>query len=121
MMVQGAHYILGPCIETLLPKLFLDHELKGREHVSGIRLVVRRSFLETLNRQEREALMKILFRLKQYPRNEDVAENLSERAVAHFRIADGAGAMCSDDISARDLIGDIRNLRQYSQKYSLGN
>jgi len=74
------------CIETLFPKLFLDHQLRGQEHVSGIRLEVKRSFRETLNRQECEALTNILFRLKEHPRNEDVTENLSEHAVAHLVI-----------------------------------
>jgi hypothetical protein len=98
-------------IETLFPKLLRDHQLKGREHASGIRLEVKRSFRETLSGQERDALVNILLRLKEYPRNEDVMENLSERAVARFVIADGSGAMCSDGISARDLIGEIGDFR----------
>ncbi len=99
------------CVEILLPKFFEDRKLKGQD-MSGIRLVVKRSFRDTLVPDEQKALSKIIERIKEYPRNQDIAEILSERAVANFEVIDGLGdVMCSDDISVEDLTGDIRDFR----------
>jgi hypothetical protein len=99
------------CVEVLLPKLFEDRKLKGQD-MSGIRLVVKRSFRDTLVADEQEALSKIIERIKDYPRNQDIAESLSERAVVNFKVIDGLGdVMCSDDITVEDLTGDIRDFR----------
>lgn len=107
------------CVEILLPKFFEDRRLKGQD-MSGIRLVVKRSFRDTLIPAEQGALVRIIERVKDYPRNQDIVENLSERAVANFRVIDGQGdVMCSDDITVSDLVGDIGEFRGLFNKINL--
>jgi hypothetical protein len=97
------------CVETYLPKLFEDLKLKGQD-MSGLRLVVQRSSRDTLDDQEKGELAKIVEAMRDYPRNENIMVQLSERAAARFRIEDGSGdAICSDGILVSELIGSVRD------------
>jgi hypothetical protein len=95
------------CVETYLVKVFEDFRLKGQD-MSGLRLVVQTSFRATLEEPEKQSLRKIVQTIRNYPRNENLTEQLSERAVARFRIEDGPGnAFCRDGIILDELIGSI--------------
>jgi hypothetical protein len=95
------------CVETYLPKLFEDLKLKGQD-MSGLRLVVQRSARDTLDGQEKGELAKIVEAMRDYPRNENISVQLSERATARFRIVDGSGdAICSDGVLLSELIGSV--------------
>ncbi len=91
------------CVERVLPNLFYDRKLKGLD-VNGIRLVVRRSFRDTLNGREKAKLAKVVDRIMDYPRGQVLSEPLSNRAYANFEITKGDGdAACIDSISVSDL------------------
>jgi hypothetical protein len=95
------------CVETYLPKLFEDLKLKGQD-MSGLRLVVQRSSRVTLDQQEKQALTRIVEAIRDYPRNENISVELSERTTVRFRIVDGSGdAMCSDGILLSELVGSV--------------
>lgn len=95
------------CVETYLPKLFEDLRLKGQD-MSGLRLLVQRSSRDTVDEQEKQALTRIVEAIRDYPRNENIAAELSERTTARFRIEDGSGdAICSDGINLDELIGSV--------------
>lgn len=95
------------CVETYLPKLFEDLRLKGQD-MSGLRLVVQRSSRDTLDEQQKQALRKIVEAIRDYPRNENISVELSERTTARSRVVDGSGdAMCSDGILLSELIGSV--------------
>jgi hypothetical protein len=95
------------CVETYMAKVFEDLRLKGQDR-SGLRLVVQRSFRDTLEEKEKQAVSKIVETIRDYPRNENIAVQVSERAAARFRIVDGSGdAICSDGILVSELIGSV--------------
>jgi hypothetical protein len=95
------------CFETYLPKLFEDLRLKGQD-MSGLRLVVQRSSRDTLDKQEKPALAKIVEVIRDYPRNENITVPLSEGKTLRFRIVDGSGdAICSDGINLDEIIGSV--------------
>jgi hypothetical protein len=76
--------------------------------MSGLRLVVPRSSRDTLDEQQKQALTKIVEAIRDYPRNENISVELSERTTARFRIVDGSGdAMCSDGILLSELNGSV--------------
>jgi hypothetical protein len=97
------------CVETYLIKLFYDLKLKGQD-MSGLRLVVQHSFRGTLNQTEKQPLAGIVTTIRDYPRNENIAVQLSDRASARFRIEDGSGdAICSDGALFSEMIGNVRD------------
>jgi hypothetical protein len=95
------------CVEAVVPALFYDEKLKGLP-VEGIRLIVCRSFRETLQKDEKRRLREIVQHLLTYPVDEPCCERLSDRAEAVFRVIPGDGTvMCQDFIGLDDLEREI--------------
>ena len=84
--------------------------MPARTLKNGLRLVVQRSFRDTLKETEKLVLADIVKTIRDYPRNENITVQLSERAAARFRIVDGSGeVICSDGILVSELIGSVND------------
>ena len=92
-----------------MPELFYDRKYRTQD-LNQIRLIIKRSFRETLDCGEKEKLRAIIDNIHNYQFELDHVESLSSRASASFKVVRGDGDVnIQDCISISDFLAESNN------------